>query len=311
MINFEKPLVTVIIPAYNHESWVKEAVLSVINQTYGKENIQLIVTDDYSTDSTPTILRELATVYNFKLILHKQNLGVCATLNEMISLSKGKYISGLASDDVMLLDRLDNQVNILQKNPEIDILGGSSLLIDANGKVITNKSQNFDYSLISYNFNQIFLLKWPGLSAGSVIIKSDLFLKIGNYDSNYKIEDYYFWLKATYNSAKLVYCNLPFVYYRIHSKSISSNEALINLEIFKILAIYKDHPYYLKALQNRELYILTKKVINCKMSVLKYLIKHPALFTNIKIFRLLIMLLVPSFILNRKFYETYSRLSIV
>lgn len=211
-----KPLVTVAVPAYNHEAWVEETILSIVNQTYGYENIQLIVTDDCSTDRTPAILQKLADKYNFELILNKQNMGICLTINNMIKLTEGKYYIGIASDDIMFLDRIERQVEILTKNPEIDILAGRSIVIDSEGKEIGSKYQSYDDSLTTYSFEDIFLRLKPGFPAGSAIIKKELFDRIGAYDPEYKIEDYYFWLKASHNAANITLCNRPFFYYRLH-----------------------------------------------------------------------------------------------
>lgn len=307
MIDNEKPLVSVLVPAYNHKDYVIETILSIINQTYGYENIQLIVIDDFSTDKTAVILYELAAKYDFKLIVHKQNLGVCTTLNEMISLSKGEYITACASDDIMILDRIENQINILKNNPDIDILAGDDILIDQHGKTIYTYSKDPYSSLITYSFDDLFLMLKPGFAAGSVIFKSDLFQRIGSYDTNYKVEDYYFWLKAAYHKAKIVKCNLPFLYYRVHDKSFSSNNKLMDQEVSKILAIYNLNPKYSTALQNREFYNMSKWIFYSKITVVLHLIKNPKMFLNKKIIKILAMLILPTFMLKRKFPEIYSR----
>lgn len=307
MSDFQKPLVSVLIPAYNHETYVKEAILSVINQTYGYENIQLIVTDDCSSDTTAAILSELASKYNFKLILHTKNIGLPSCLNEMISLSKAKYITICASDDIMFLDRIENQINILKKNPDIDILTGDGILIDEHGNIIYDYSPNPQCSLINYTFDDLFLRLKPGFAAGTVIIRSDLFQRIGAYDPNFTIEDYYFWLKAAYNNAKIVKCNVPFLFYRVHQKSLSSNSKLMDNEKSKILSIYKLHPKYSKARQNHEIIKLLKWIFISKITVIKHLIKNPMLLFNTKIVRLFVMLLLPTFVFKRKFLENYHR----
>lgn len=306
-MNNKKPLVTVIIPAYNHESYVKEAILSVINQSYGFENIQLIVADDCSRDNTVSIIRELANEYNFRFIEHSKNLGISSTLNEVISISNGEYITSFASDDIMLLDRIENQIKILKENPDIDILAGNSILIDEKGKVISETLHKQDDSLTSYNFDDFFLLKWPGFTAGAIIIKRELYNRIGAYDPSIKVEDYYYWLKASYNGAKIAKCNLPLLYYRVHPKSVSSNESLIDYEVSKILALYKDHPNYSKALQNRAIYNLSKWIFISKINVIKHIIKNLDLLLNVRIIKILIMLVLPTFVLNMKFPENYTR----
>lgn len=299
----KKPLVTVAVPAYNHEAWVEETILSIVNQTYGYENIQLIVTDDCSTDRTPYILNDLAEKYNFELILNKQNLGICLTINKMIERIAGKYYIGIASDDIMVLDRIERQVDILTQNPEIDILAGTSILIDSKGKEIGSKPQTYDDSLTAYSFEDIFLRLKPGFPAGSVIIKKELFDRIGAYDPNYKIEDLYFWLKAASNGANIKACRIPFLYYRLHNSSISSNSQLMDAEGVKILSIYKNHPKFKNALQTREIKNLMKIAVVSKLNVLKYLIKNPHLIIHPKAIVIFKILLLPDYLIKRKYIE--------
>lgn len=309
MIDIDKPLVTVTVPAYNHEAWVEETILSIVNQTYGYENIQLIVTDDCSKDNTPFILKKLADKYNFELILNKQNKGICLTINKMIELAKGKYIAGIASDDIMTLDRIEKQIDILVKNPEIDILAGSSILIDKNGKEIKSKSRKHDSSLTRYSFEDLFLKKKPGFPAGSAIIKKDLFKRIGTYDPKYKIEDYYFWLKAAYNSANISVCDYPFFYYRLHSSSISSNTKLMENELHKILGIYKKHPKYNKAIKIRKIDNLLKTGLNSKSKALKQIIVNPSIIFYKKTIKILILIILPKLFVKQKFFEKNYRIN--
>lgn len=307
MNEFKKPLVSVMIPAYNHERFVEEAILSVINQTYGYENIQLIVVDDCSSDTTPSILSDLESKYQFKLILHQHNMGICSTLNEMISLCEGIYITGFASDDIMVQDRIENQVNIMKKNSDFDILAGDSILIDKHGEILYKYTQNSVYTQIHYSFEDLFLSSKPRFAAGTAMYKNELFTRIGKYNPDFKIEDYYFWLKAAYNGAKIVKLNIPFLYYRVLNNSISSNERLMDEEGSKILSIYKNHPLYNSAKENREFFTLTKLIFKNKREVIQRLKRNPNMIKNKRIIKLLVMLILPKFILKKKFPENYFR----
>jgi alpha-1,3-rhamnosyltransferase len=307
MSELQNPLVSVLIPAYNHEAWVEEAILSVVNQTFGYENIELIVADDCSKDNTTEILKTLAATYAFKLVLHTQNKGLVSTINELISLASGEYIASFASDDKLFLDRIENQISIMIKNPDIDILVGDSVLMDENGKTLSVISKNSDTSLIYYNFDDLFMRLRPGFAAGTAIYKRDLFERIGTYDPNYLIEDYYFWLKATFNKAKIAKCNSPFLYYRLNSNSISSNVNLMDDERIKILEIYKSHPNYYKAIQNYKINKLASWVFNSKLNVITHLILNPKLLLNRKTMKVVAMIFMPLPILKKKFPEKYFR----
>lgn len=85
----KKPLVSVVISSYNHEPYIEQTIESIVNQTYS--NIEIIVFDDGSTDNSPVILDKLSKKYNFYFERQK-NIGLSATLNKGLYLSKGKYL---------------------------------------------------------------------------------------------------------------------------------------------------------------------------------------------------------------------------
>jgi alpha-1,3-rhamnosyltransferase len=305
-MNGKKPLVSVLIPAYNHGEWLEETINSVVTQTYGFENVQLIVTDDCSNDNSAGILKRLASRYDFRLIVNEKNCGLASSLNEMLNLATGDYITTIASDDIMFPDRIENQVNILIKNPEIDILAGTCVLIDSSGNIISNFKKDHE-PLVIYSFEDLFLRLKPGFPAGSVIIRRELITRIGGYDPEYRIEDYYFWLKAAYNNAKIARCNIPFVYYRIHGKSFSSNIEIMEREKLKILELYNFHPQYNRAIQNHKIISLAQLVFFSRISAIRNIIMNPALFFNRNMIRTLIILVLPGFVLRKKFPEDYFR----
>ena len=105
------PLVSVIIPCYNHQNYVEKSLKSVFDQTY--KNIEIIVIDDGSKDNSVNILKELQKNNHF-ILECQENMGVCKTLNKAISMSKGKYIAILASDDYWDLPKIEKQVKVLK-----------------------------------------------------------------------------------------------------------------------------------------------------------------------------------------------------
>jgi len=96
------PLVSVIIPCYNHERYVQETILSIINQTY--KNIELLIIDDGSSDSSYDKIREMEEQCNRRFIRfetkRQENKGLIETLNSLINMSSGEYVFPIASDDV-------------------------------------------------------------------------------------------------------------------------------------------------------------------------------------------------------------------
>jgi glycosyltransferase involved in cell wall biosynthesis len=104
-----EPLVSVICLCYNHERFVREAIQSVINQSY--KNFQVIVVDDASSDGSISEIQKLKTDYPFlELLLLSTNIGNCKAFNAALKLVKGEYVIDFATDDVMMPDRMDKQV---------------------------------------------------------------------------------------------------------------------------------------------------------------------------------------------------------
>lgn len=128
-------LITIAIPFFNAEKYLKEAVQSVIDQTY--RNWHLILMDDGSTDSSLQIAEELAkndsriTVYSDGL---NKNLG--QRLNEISSITKTQFLARMDADDIMHPTRIGKQIKTLLENPKIDVLGTNAYSIDENGKTI-------------------------------------------------------------------------------------------------------------------------------------------------------------------------------
>lgn len=126
--------VSVIMPAYNREKYIKEAIESVLNQTF--QDFELIIIDDGSTDNTVNIIKEFS---DKRIILfqHETNKGVAAARNTGYLAAKGKYIVIADSDDINLPTKLEEQVNFLDNNPEFDIVGCQYQHFDSNtGKLI-------------------------------------------------------------------------------------------------------------------------------------------------------------------------------
>lgn len=211
----EKPLLSVLMPVYNCEMYLKEAIESILNQTYS--NFEFIIINDGSTDGSK-ILIESSKDDRIRYIENKKNLGLIATLNKGIELSKGDYIIRMDADDFSYPNRFEKQVIFMQENPEIDISGTWFLKSDR-----VNKNTN----PTSFEECKLHLINNSVLCHPSVIIKKDSIQKKGLKfkDLALHAEDYQFWIDAV--KAGLKISNLPLVLlnYRIHSMQISSAKA--------------------------------------------------------------------------------------
>lgn len=136
-----EPLVTVGIPVYNGERYVREAISSVCNQTY--RNLEILVADNASTDSTVAILHELAAKDDrIRLILNPENLGAASNFNLVLDQGKGEHTVWVASDDLIEPAYISRAVEILNRRPEVVGVYSNARRIDENGTTVGNYSES-------------------------------------------------------------------------------------------------------------------------------------------------------------------------
>lgn len=144
------PLISVLIPSYNHEKYVQDTIKSIIEQSY--ENIELIIVDDGSKDSTWDKINEMRQMCEsrFKRVRFetKENEGTVVTFNRLISLAHGEFVLIIASDDALFdKDALKIQAEFLIKNKKYVLVVGDNQFIDGNGKVCYwDKDSNVIYN---------------------------------------------------------------------------------------------------------------------------------------------------------------------
>lgn len=200
------PRVSVLMPCYNVEKYVAEAVESILSQTF--TDFELILLDDCSVDQTAEIVKRFK---DDRIIYHKndQNLGLVDTLNLGLQLAKGELIARMDSDDISLPERLDNQVKFLDENPDVILCSAGMLLFGAeNGVWIRDKNpEDIKITMMFYS---------PILHASSIFRKK-VFLEnnLTYKKETFPAEDYDLWSRAVF-FGKLV--NIPEVLYkyRIH-----------------------------------------------------------------------------------------------
>lgn len=238
-----KPLVSVIIPCYNHEKYVSECIESVINQSY--ENIELIVINDGSSDGSLNEIQKLAEkcrarFKNF-ILISRDNKGLSYTLNEGLKHSRGVYLSPIASDDLMLKDKILVQVDYLESNKScFGVFGG--VLINNGGNIISTPVQSK-----VYKFEDIYLQNYS-LSGPTAMLRLNSVIEIGGYDVNQIIEDWYMWLKLTESGAKLNVIENIVAVYRIHDTNTSKNfEKMLDGRL-RVISLYKNRRDYKLAL---------------------------------------------------------------
>lgn len=143
------PKVTVGIPVYNGERFIKQAVDSVLKQTYS--DFELIVTDDGSTDGTKAILDSIQDP-RLIVISDGTNKGIAFRLNQQIDESRGDYFIRMDADDLMFPWRIEKEVNYLENNPQVDVMGAGAIVIGNENELLgkrglgqRNYNNNNDY----------------------------------------------------------------------------------------------------------------------------------------------------------------------
>ncbi len=182
----EKNFISIVIPTYNRASFLKEAIDSVLSQTY--RNFELIVVDDNSTDDTPKLLSS----YGEKIkVIKKANKGPSAARNRGIKAAKGGWIAFLDSDDVWKPGKLEKQVQFIKDNPEIKICQTEEIWI-RNGKRVNPRKKHEMHS--GWIYEQC--LPLCIVSPSSVMIHRGVFEKVGLFDETMlACEDYDLWLR--------------------------------------------------------------------------------------------------------------------
>ena len=246
-------LVSVIIPAYNHEQYIQESIKSVINQTY--QNIELVVIDDGSKDSTWQKICEMKpeskerfTQIHFET---KKNEGVSKTLQKLLSLATGDYIYYFSSDDIMKPEAIETLINFLESNPKYVLAVGNDDLTDTEGKTCYwDKKRNIVYDkqkALYYTFADFLQkdchFKFTSKKFGTYgsfycqnyipngfLVRTSALKKIKPYTSEAPLEDHFLMLQLS-KYGKMKYIDKILFSYRIHdSNTFSQTEKMKEME---------------------------------------------------------------------------------
>lgn len=185
----KKPLVSVIMGVHNGMPYLKEAVESILKQTY--KNFELIIVEDASTDKTWEYLNKLRGK-KIKLLRNKKNLGLARSLNKALSFAKGEYIARMDADDISLPSRLTEQLKFMMNNKNIDICGTWAAIVNEDGKRVAKAH----YPKKDKEIKQV--LKWTTpLIHPTWVVNRKVFHELNGYKEYWDfVEDYEFLLRA-------------------------------------------------------------------------------------------------------------------
>jgi len=258
----DKPVISVIMPAYNHEKYVEEAIMSVLNQE--GVDFELIVINDGSTDKTAEIIERLARELGF-VYVSQSNKGLVPTIIEGLRIAKGKYISFLASDDFYLKNRLNLGVRFMELcDTKTNAVYSKALIVNQFGETISVFEKMYPHPFFRLSTRELWIGNW--ISAASVTYKA-AFLEELKFPVGLKIEDWFILLHASKN------CGLAFMderttAYRIHTSNSSFtyiNAAVASEQVSCISSAtpaFKRYLEYMKLIKRNPLNILSWRFLD-------------------------------------------------
>jgi len=209
--------VSVIIPAYNVEKSISEAMDSVLNQTY--EDLEVIVVDDGSTDGTKDMLKKYIGSPRHQVTkspvdvryFYQQNKGPAAARNRGIKEAKGDYIAFLDSDDIWLPEKIEKQMQKIKEEPQYYLVHTARLRMEPDGSIKSSKRKVHEGSVLDE------LLKENFICCSSVLARRLCFDTVGLFDESRsnKSEDYDMWLRIA-QGHKIGFVNEELVKYRVN-----------------------------------------------------------------------------------------------
>lgn len=219
------PLVSVVMPVYNAEAYVSEAIESVLAQTFS--DFEFIILDDGSTDRSLQILRQYQHDDSRIKIISRENRGLIATLNEGIDCAKGRYIARMDADDIALPERFSRQVEFLEHHPNHVVVGSKVLLIDPEGLPICPFSTLTEHEAIDAAHMQG---QGGAICHPASMLRRDVLQKVGGYRPEMKhAEDFDLFLRLA-EVGKVA--NLPHILlkYRMHENSVGHTKRIEQLK---------------------------------------------------------------------------------
>jgi len=237
----ESPLVSIVVPCYNHEGYVQACIKSIIDQDY--DNIELIIIDDGSKDGSVEKVEALLPECQKRFVRFefrtRPNKGLCATLNEAIEWCQGELYSAIASDDMMVTHKTSFQVRYFLDNSECDALFSGMYIFDESGEVVRTREA---FNGIA-KFEDI-LLKSKSLQAPTQMLRVKALRRVGLYPESLYIEDWYMWLKLSFSGAKIYSVAEPLVFYRRHDSNMSNVIDRMHCARINIVCQYEGHRFY-------------------------------------------------------------------
>lgn len=247
----DKLLVSIIVVAYQSDKFILDTLDSIKLQTWDK--IELIITDDGSTDQTMQLSRNWINknknrFVDTKLISVVENTGIPANCDRGMSISKGDWIKFIGADDILLPNCIKDNMNYLSRNPDVSFIISDLIEINFTGRIIRENPQNegLDYFMRNQSSKSKKLkayARWPAfLNTPTFFYKRQIIEEIYRHDNDLRIfEDTSSIFKIIEKGAIIEYMKVATVKYRIHDKAISRDHEMKNERDMESYHIYKHY----------------------------------------------------------------------
>ena len=215
------PRVSVVMPVYNGERYVAEAVESILSQSF--QDFEFLVFDDGSEDRTFAIINEYATRDHRIHLVRKRHQGYVPWLNEGLAASRGEFIARMDADDISLPERFARQVEYLREHVSCSAVGCGLLLIDPDGSPLCYRIFEGDHDKL--DAKQI-MGEFPAIAHPASMIRRSSLIKAGGYREEYEsMEEFDLWLRLAEHGRL---ANLPNVLfkYRQHHQSVNATQVM-------------------------------------------------------------------------------------
>ena len=210
------PKVSVIVAAFNAENYLREAIQSVLRQTF--QDFELLIVDDGSTDGTARIIRSYSDA-RIQLVENQRNMGLTKSLNRALNLARGEYIARQDADDISEPLRLQTQVAYLNRHPRVALLGSWFTVIDENGSEVRRTSLPTN----DLDLHWAMFFYCPFVHGAVMWRHAPVREQIGAYNENLAYaQDHDLWARI---ASRFTVANLPewLVRYREHSQSMTAS----------------------------------------------------------------------------------------
>lgn len=243
-----EPLISIVLPVYNRHKYLRQAINSVIIQTY--QNWELIIADDASDIETKKILDEYTSLSRIKIIHNETNLGLFANVNQAIKQSSSPYIALLCSDDLLLPHCLETSIKLIKSNPNVNLILTAFNMIDGNGIEIPSGSKYYHDQMISSSLQRLnpsksipLLLQWGSINGNltGMFFTRYLFESIGGFKENWSHAADWEWVYRACSKSDILLSKMPIATVRSHDEQLSVvnfkniSNSLEVIEMVKIL----------------------------------------------------------------------------